>query len=146
MALTLFEGLSSGAKLLDALSGVLSALENIVKVGDELAKINPYVNAAWKVLTSVYKIVQNQREADEKVVNLVEAMAKLYSFAKEVDFVVKNSEAVEETVLRITMQTMECALCSSANTWSMDLWGESLKLPSWVRDKGLTNWLPSYSD
>ncbi|KAK6971892.1 WD40 repeat-like protein [Favolaschia claudopus] len=104
------EGLSSGAKLSDALSGVLSALENIVKVGDELAKIHPYANAAWKVLTSVYKIVQNQREADEKVVKLVDAMTKLYSFAKEVDFVVKNSKAVEETVLRIIMQTMECAL------------------------------------
>ncbi|KAK7026923.1 hypothetical protein R3P38DRAFT_3268031, partial [Favolaschia claudopus] len=48
------EGLS-GAKLSDSLSAVLSALENIVKVGDELAKIHPYANAAWKVLTSVYK-------------------------------------------------------------------------------------------
>ncbi|KAK6971358.1 WD40 repeat-like protein [Favolaschia claudopus] len=102
------EGLS-GAKISDTLSAVLSALENIVKVGDELAKvmphntsnrghIHPYANAAWKVLTSVYKIVQNQREADEKVAQLVEAMARLYSFAKE------------DIVLRITMQTMECAL------------------------------------
>lgn len=33
------EGLSSGAKLSDALEGILSALENIVKVGDELAKV-----------------------------------------------------------------------------------------------------------
>ncbi|KAJ7808904.1 WD40-repeat-containing domain protein [Mycena olivaceomarginata] len=104
------EGLSSGTKLSDALNGILSALENIVKVGDELAKIHPYANAAWKVLTSVYNIVKNQREADGKVVKLVEAMATLYSFATEVDSVVKNSKPVEETVLRITMQTMECAL------------------------------------
>ncbi|KAK6993276.1 WD40 repeat-like protein, partial [Favolaschia claudopus] len=103
------EGLS-GAKISDTLSAVLSALENIVKVGDELAKIHPYANAAWKVLTSVYKIVQNQREADEKVAQLVEAMARLYSFAKEVDSVVNNSKPVQDIVLRITMQTMECAL------------------------------------
>ncbi|KAJ7808899.1 hypothetical protein B0H14DRAFT_1508795 [Mycena olivaceomarginata] len=104
------EGPSSGAKLSDTLSGILSALENIVKVGDELAKIHPYANAAWKVLTSVYNIVKSQREADDKVVKLVEAMAMLYSFATEVDSVVKNSKPVEDTVLRITMQTMECAL------------------------------------
>jgi hypothetical protein len=36
------EGLSSGAKLSDTLSGILSALENIVKVGDELAKVTPH--------------------------------------------------------------------------------------------------------
>ncbi|KAJ7197973.1 WD40-repeat-containing domain protein [Mycena pura] len=101
---------SSGAKLSGALNGILSALENIVKVGDELAKIHPYANAAWKVLTSVYNIVRNQQEADDKVVKLAEAMAALYSFAKEVDFVVKNSKHFKETVLRITMQTTECAL------------------------------------
>ncbi|KAJ7675404.1 hypothetical protein B0H14DRAFT_992184 [Mycena olivaceomarginata] len=104
------ESVSSGTKLSDALQGILSALENIVKVGDELAKIHPYANAAWKVLTSVYNIVKNQREADDKVLKLVEAMTTLYSFATEVDSVVKNSKPVEETVLRITMQTMECAL------------------------------------
>ncbi|KAJ6574321.1 hypothetical protein B0H19DRAFT_985970, partial [Mycena capillaripes] len=104
------EGHSSGAKLSSALDGILSALENIVKVGDELAKIHPYANAAWKVLTSVYNIVKNQRKADDKVVKLVEAMATLYSFATEVDSVVKKSKPVEEIVLRITMQTMECAL------------------------------------
>jgi hypothetical protein len=36
------EGLSSGAKLSDTLSGILSALENIVKAGDELAKVTPH--------------------------------------------------------------------------------------------------------
>ncbi|KAJ7199387.1 WD40 repeat-like protein [Mycena pura] len=100
---------SSGAKLSGALNGILSALENIVKVGDELAKIHPYANAAWKVLTSVYKMVKNQQEADDKVVKLVEAMVMLYSFAKEVDSVMKNSK-LQEIVLCITMQTMECAL------------------------------------
>ncbi|KAJ7938604.1 hypothetical protein B0H13DRAFT_1587543, partial [Mycena leptocephala] len=74
------------------------------------SKIHPYANAAWKVLTSVYNIVKNQREADDKVVKLVEAMATLYSFATEVDSVVRNSKPVEGIVLRITMQTMECAL------------------------------------
>ncbi|KAJ7199412.1 quinon protein alcohol dehydrogenase-like superfamily, partial [Mycena pura] len=73
------------------------------------SKIHPYANAAWKVLMSVYKIVKNQREADDKVVKLVEAMATLYSFAKEVDSVMKNSK-LQEIVLCITMQTMECAL------------------------------------
>ncbi|KAJ7745956.1 WD40-repeat-containing domain protein [Mycena olivaceomarginata] len=100
----------SGAKLSGALSGILSALENIVKVGDELAKIHPYANTAWQILTSVYNVVKNQQKADDKVVELVEAMTALYSFATEVDSVVKNSKPVEDTILRITRQTVECAL------------------------------------
>ncbi|KAJ7936506.1 hypothetical protein B0H13DRAFT_2442451 [Mycena leptocephala] len=104
------EDVSSGSKLLDALDGILSALDNIVKVGDEIAKIHPYASAAWKILTSVYKIVKNQREVDDKVVQLFEDIATLYSFAKEADAVMKNIKPVEKTVLSITMQTMECAL------------------------------------
>ncbi|KAK7005535.1 WD40 repeat-like protein [Favolaschia claudopus] len=100
---------ADGAQLLAALDAILSGLENIVKVGDELAKIHPYANAAWKAVTAVYNITRNQREADEKVVKLVQAMATLYSFAKNLDPVV-NLKSIEESVLRITMQTLECAL------------------------------------
>ncbi|KAJ7431596.1 hypothetical protein FB451DRAFT_1486588 [Mycena latifolia] len=38
------------------LGSVVSKLEIIVRIGDEIATIHPYVNVAWKVLTSVYKV------------------------------------------------------------------------------------------
>ncbi|KAK7030170.1 WD40 repeat-like protein [Favolaschia claudopus] len=104
------ESVGSTGNFSKSLNTVLSALENIVKVGDELAKVHPYANAAWKLLTSVYKITKRQQEIDEKVVKLVEAMANLYSFATEADLVVKKSKNVEESVQNIAKQTLECAL------------------------------------
>ncbi|KAK7030204.1 WD40 repeat-like protein [Favolaschia claudopus] len=104
------ESVGSTGNFLKSLNAVLSALENIVKVGDELAKVHPYANAAWKLLTSVYKITKHQQEVDEKVVKLVEAMANLYSFATEADLLVKKSKNAEESVQNIAKQTLECAL------------------------------------
>ncbi|KAK6971599.1 WD40 repeat-like protein [Favolaschia claudopus] len=104
------EEVTSSSRVSAAFEGILSALENIVKVGDELAKIHPYATTAWNVLTFVYKMISRQREMDDKIVKLVEAMAKLYAFAAETDSVVTRLKSLEDIVLRITIQTVECAL------------------------------------
>ncbi|KAK6995755.1 hypothetical protein R3P38DRAFT_2737534 [Favolaschia claudopus] len=100
------------ANLSKSLDVVLSALENILGAGDELAKVHPYMNVAWKILTSVYiyKIAKYQHKADEKLVKLIEAMAKLYFFATKADLVVEKCKHVQDSVLCIAKQTLECAL------------------------------------
>ncbi|KAK6977148.1 WD40 repeat-like protein [Favolaschia claudopus] len=104
------KGVSTSGNFSKSFNVVLSALRNIVKIGDELAKVHPYANAAWTLLTSVYKIMVNQQEMDDKVIKLIEAMAGLYSFATDADMVMKKSRHVEESILNITKQTLECAL------------------------------------
>ncbi|KAF8207930.1 hypothetical protein K438DRAFT_1814655 [Mycena galopus ATCC 62051] len=42
--------------LVSGLGTVVSKLAIIVSIGDEITKIHPYANAAWQVLTSVYKV------------------------------------------------------------------------------------------
>ncbi|KAJ6559418.1 hypothetical protein DFH09DRAFT_1316724 [Mycena vulgaris] len=65
--------------LLSAFGTVLSGLAIVVRIGAEVAKIHPYADAAFKVLTSVYAAVKNQKETDERIFKLVQMMANVYS-------------------------------------------------------------------
>ncbi|KAJ7480990.1 hypothetical protein FB451DRAFT_1130765, partial [Mycena latifolia] len=92
------------------LGSVVSKLEIIVRVGDEVATIHPYVNIAWKVLTSVYKGVKNQQNTDNKLLKLVETMDEVYSFVKDVNFLHEKIKSLEDKSSAIFKQTLECAL------------------------------------
>ncbi|KAJ7033060.1 hypothetical protein C8F04DRAFT_1235038, partial [Mycena alexandri] len=92
------------------LLSVVSKLEIIVNIGDELAAIHPYANIAWKVLTFVYKAAKQQQEADEKLLDLVKTMDEVYSFVGDIDFVTQKIKSVEDKALAILKQTVECAL------------------------------------
>ncbi|KAJ7191535.1 WD40 repeat-like protein [Mycena pura] len=94
--------------LATALGLVLFKLDFVVKMGDELAEAHPYVDAAWKILTSVHKAVKNQR--DKKIVKLVTAMCQVYSFVDQVEFLTQKIEALEGTITSIAKQTVECAI------------------------------------
>ncbi|KAJ7142333.1 WD40 repeat-like protein [Mycena epipterygia] len=95
-----------------ALLPVISKLEILVDIGDEIAKIHPYANIAWKILTSVYTGVKKQQDRDDKLCGLVETMAELYSFMDDVDKIdlPGKIKRVEERVFAIVKQTVECAL------------------------------------
>ncbi|KAJ7018473.1 hypothetical protein C8F04DRAFT_1016275, partial [Mycena alexandri] len=95
--------------LTTALSACLNNLDVVVKIGDKLAQVHPYVSAAWSILSSVYQAVKQQREMDEKVVKLVKTMAEIYSFKDDIDFVVEKIQILEETLIKIAQQTLKCA-------------------------------------
>ncbi|KAJ7664193.1 WD40-repeat-containing domain protein [Mycena rosella] len=96
--------------LVSALAAVTSKLEIIVRIGDEIATIHPYVSIAWKVLTSVYKAVKKQQETDDKLLKLVETMVEVYSFVEDADSLVQKIKSLEDKALAIAKQTVECAL------------------------------------
>ncbi|KAJ7455882.1 WD40 repeat-like protein [Mycena latifolia] len=98
------------ADLASALDVIVSKLDIIVKIGDEIAQIHPYANVAWKILTSVYQVVKKQQETDAKMLKLVQTMAEVYSFVEDTEFLVQKIKSLENTVLEITKQTVECAI------------------------------------
>ncbi|KAJ7431599.1 hypothetical protein FB451DRAFT_1486595 [Mycena latifolia] len=101
---------STAGDLGSALAAVTSKLEIIVRIGDEIATIHPYVNIAWKVLTCVYKAVEKQQEADDELLKLVETMDEVYSFVKDVKFLPEKIKSLEDKSSAIFKQTFECAL------------------------------------
>ncbi|KAJ7142327.1 WD40-repeat-containing domain protein [Mycena epipterygia] len=95
-----------------ALFPVISKLQILVSIGDEIAKIHPYANIAWKVLTSVYTVVKKQQDTDHKLCGLIQTMAELYSFMEDIDTILlrEKIKSVEEGIFAIVKQTVECAL------------------------------------
>ncbi|KAJ7190140.1 hypothetical protein GGX14DRAFT_606487 [Mycena pura] len=96
--------------LATVLMGVISPLKLIVEIGNELAKVHPYANAAWKILTSVYNAVEHQRDVDDKIMKLVSAMVEVYSFVEHVEFLAEKIIPLESTIAAIAKQTLECAI------------------------------------
>ncbi|KAF8134166.1 hypothetical protein K438DRAFT_1947590 [Mycena galopus ATCC 62051] len=93
-----------------ALSNITTKLEVIVGLGDEIAKIHPYANVAWKVLTSVYQAAKQQQEADDKLLKLVDTMKDAYSFVEEAQFLAQKIKSLEDKSLAIVQHTVKCAL------------------------------------
>ncbi|KAF7342157.1 WD40 repeat-like protein [Mycena venus] len=104
------KSVATGHDLESALSAITAKLELIVGIGDEIATIHPYINIAWKVLTSVYKVVKKQKDTDAKLTKLVETMVEVYSFVEDVDFLPQKIKGLELKTLAIAKQTVECAL------------------------------------
>ncbi|KAJ7191798.1 hypothetical protein GGX14DRAFT_406900 [Mycena pura] len=95
--------------LAGALEQVISRVDFIVRIGDELSKVHPYARTAWNVLTSVYKAVKQQREADESVVELVQTLIHVYSFQEQAGFLLQKIKPLEDTLVKIAEETVECA-------------------------------------
>ncbi|KAJ7246869.1 WD40-repeat-containing domain protein [Mycena haematopus] len=92
------------------LKAVTTKLELVIKFGDTISEINPYAKAAWRILTFVYEAVQKQQDTDEKVQELVETMVEVYSFVDDVESLPHRIKRLEDVLIQITKQTLECAI------------------------------------
>ncbi|KAJ7744051.1 hypothetical protein DFH07DRAFT_777207 [Mycena maculata] len=83
---------------------IIAKLEPIVELGDKIAAIHPYANMAWKILTSVYQAAKKQQATDAKLGKLVQTMVDIPIFWR------RKSKSLEDKVLAIVTQTVECSL------------------------------------
>ncbi|KZP03056.1 hypothetical protein FIBSPDRAFT_969350, partial [Athelia psychrophila] len=93
--------------VLDKIQLIADATVNAV---DTIAKIHPYADAAWKVLSSVYKAYKQQKQIDEAVIALFNQMATLYVFVDDVEKLPSKIERLERTIVRVLEQTTECGI------------------------------------
>ncbi|KZP30581.1 hypothetical protein FIBSPDRAFT_777346, partial [Athelia psychrophila] len=77
---------------------------------DTIAKVHPYADAAWKVLSSVYKAYKQQKQTDKAVIALFKKMAALYAFVDDVENLPSKIERLERTIVRVLEQTTECGI------------------------------------
>ncbi|KZP34597.1 hypothetical protein FIBSPDRAFT_11673 [Athelia psychrophila] len=105
---------SENEDVLQSLGIVLDKIQVIAKATadavDVIAKVHPYADAAWKVLSAVYKAYQKQKETDSNVVSLFNKMAELYSFVDDVEGLPSKIERLERTIVRVLEQTTECGI------------------------------------
>ncbi|KAF8332239.1 uncharacterized protein EI90DRAFT_3054733, partial [Cantharellus anzutake] len=84
----LVRGATDSAAAVRDLGSVLKVTDKtktVVDFVDKTAKLHPYANIVWQVLSSVYQAVRGQIERDDTLCGLVVSMADLYSFVDAVD-------------------------------------------------------------
>ncbi|KZP17415.1 hypothetical protein FIBSPDRAFT_934094 [Athelia psychrophila] len=96
----------SPSDLVGSFEMLVSKLGILVKIGDEIAKIHPWVNLAWNVLSVGLKLVKAQQDRDYKITALIETMKSTYSiiFGSEI----LEDELLQDIVNVILKQTIEC--------------------------------------
>ncbi|KAF8578326.1 WD40 repeat-like protein [Ramaria rubella] len=105
---TMVDTVSNPRSLATAVIGLVSKLEVFVNVIDEVSKIHPYVNIAWKITSSLYTAVDGQIERDVDIIQLVDDMKDVYSFVDATKELGKKIQLLEDTVSSILKQTVEC--------------------------------------
>ncbi|KAF7967746.1 hypothetical protein HWV62_33234 [Athelia sp. TMB] len=105
---------SENEDLLQSLGTVLDKIKLItdVTVGmvDTLAKIHPYADTAWKILSSLYKAYKQQTETDAEVLALFKKLADLYSFVDGVESLKEKIAQLDAVLTRVLEQTAECGI------------------------------------
>ncbi|KAK7676734.1 hypothetical protein QCA50_020310 [Cerrena zonata] len=87
----------------------LKLLSGIVDTIAALTKLHPWVEFAWQVCTSLYKIVEKQRSKDEKIINLVGTMHDTLDFIEDVEKIKENAIRLESIITAMLKQVAECA-------------------------------------
>ncbi|KZT33669.1 WD40 repeat-like protein [Sistotremastrum suecicum HHB10207 ss-3] len=91
-----------------SLLSVVSRLDGVVRLIDDVARVHPYLNAAWLFLSIAYKTVQAQQLRDQNVQDLVESMIRMYSFVEYVD-IRDRITPMAEVMQQMGRETVECA-------------------------------------
>ncbi|KZP17410.1 hypothetical protein FIBSPDRAFT_1046916 [Athelia psychrophila] len=96
----------SQSDLVGSFQMLVEKLGILVKIGDEIAKIHPWVNLAWNVLSVGLKLVKAQQDRDYKITALIEILKSTYSIIAGSDIL--KDERLQDVVNRILKQTIDC--------------------------------------
>ncbi|KZP21267.1 hypothetical protein FIBSPDRAFT_1044225 [Athelia psychrophila] len=96
----------SQSDLVGSFKILVDKLGLLVKIGDEVAKIHPWVNLAWSVLSVGLKLVQAQQTRDHKMIALIETLQSTYSIVDGSDIL--NDERLQDVLNEVLKQTIDC--------------------------------------
>ncbi|EGN94359.1 hypothetical protein SERLA73DRAFT_162987 [Serpula lacrymans var. lacrymans S7.3] len=96
--------------LINILGNIASKLESYIRILDELSKVHPYATLAWKVISSVYHVIRDQKDRDEQLFALISIMEDAYSFVGIVKALPSKVELLRNTIDKILLQTVESTI------------------------------------
>ncbi|KAE9403796.1 hypothetical protein BT96DRAFT_878435 [Gymnopus androsaceus JB14] len=95
------------AGTLGSIATKLNALANII---DKAAEVHPYVNIAWKIVSSVQKAVSAQVERDHDIQELAETIETFFGFVDSLPDNRNRIMELEKVIKTVIQQTLECML------------------------------------
>ncbi|KAK7684545.1 hypothetical protein QCA50_012492 [Cerrena zonata] len=87
----------------------LKLLSGVVSKIDALAKLHPWVDFAWQVCTSLYKVVEKQQSTDKRIFDLVAAIEDAFDFVEDVEKINEDAIRLEPIITAMLNQVTECA-------------------------------------
>jgi hypothetical protein len=90
------------------------------------SQVHPYVSLAWKIVSSLYRVmkgdiftrfsywwllqtVEMQLDRDDRIAELAETVEDVYSFVDTVKAFPEKIAVLEDTIIKILKQTVECS-------------------------------------
>ncbi|KAF7967539.1 hypothetical protein HWV62_33954 [Athelia sp. TMB] len=98
---------ASNSSLVGSFTSLMETMSAMVKIGDEIAKIHPWVNLAWAALSAGFKLVKAQQDRDSNIANLTQTMRSTYSTVLG-SHSLKDDETLQDVLDRILKQTVVC--------------------------------------
>ncbi|KAJ6498995.1 hypothetical protein C8R45DRAFT_1210847, partial [Mycena sanguinolenta] len=96
--------------LLSAVQSLSQKLSSVMVLLDDMSRVHPYVEIAWSMTSSLFKAIRGQFDRDQKVASLVAVMNEIYTSVETLDPCSDKIKLVEDTLLAIVKQTIECTL------------------------------------
>ncbi|KAK7676720.1 hypothetical protein QCA50_020296 [Cerrena zonata] len=87
----------------------LGKLSGIVSTIDKLAELHPWVDLAWQVCSSLYKVAEKQYIADEKIIDLVATIEATFGFIEDAEKIKEDAIPLRPIIEDLLRQVAECA-------------------------------------
>ncbi|KAK7676711.1 hypothetical protein QCA50_020343 [Cerrena zonata] len=87
----------------------LGKLSGIVGTIDKLAELHPWVDLAWQVCSSLYKVVEKQYTTDKKIIDLVVTMEATFGFIEDTRKIEEDAIPLRPIIEDLMKQVAECA-------------------------------------
>ncbi|KAL5480301.1 hypothetical protein ACEPAI_1571 [Sanghuangporus weigelae] len=121
--------LNSQRDLYEAVGKLLSRLDAFQQVINSLSEIHPFLTIAWKLVSGLYSAVEKVFKTDKKVVDLVRSMINAFDFIRDVETLPDKSDRMQQAIVELLKQTIECCLFVSRYT-SRNFLGRMLDISS----------------
>ncbi|KAH7913261.1 WD40-repeat-containing domain protein [Hygrophoropsis aurantiaca] len=105
---------------------LLDKIKQVTMIVDGIAEIHPYVKMAWTVLSAAQKIVLAQKDRDDSIIKLMEAMNRAYAFVQEAE-PLRKIEFHREVITLLSQQTLECAYFIRDYARNKSFWLRTMK-------------------
>lgn len=99
----------SGISATNTMEAVVSRLKVLAEVADENTKIYPCANLVWCTSSSVYKVVKDQLDSDQQIIDLIASVESVYSFTDQLHDL-ENIGVINNTIIATIQQTFECLI------------------------------------
>ncbi|KZS94293.1 hypothetical protein SISNIDRAFT_484531 [Sistotremastrum niveocremeum HHB9708] len=92
----------------ECLVTVMESVDLIVEIIEKISKLHPYAKVAFSILTAAYRVLNAQRDRDDKVNVLIMAMKDTYESIWTAKRTWQNSKALESVWDKVSQVTMDC--------------------------------------